>query len=276
ALRTVPVHNLMRLSSVTLTQKFFFCGGYAARMRGGYGGTGRQPLHKNIHSPTVHQLFLLLLAYLVQYSKLPERMFAAALHTARACCHQVLPRDNWGPPTAKSHGIQANKKSSGPTTPSLIAIFSSLFGPSTWFPAFALPFPDSGSPQRFPDTHAEMHFTDVSLLCTPITQSVSPRVALPPVPKHGQIPENDESLSAEVAVSSQNTAPPPNLCMLRPESVQPALQRETRTKPLALCGSEEKPGKPWEHRLSGQILALANENMHFMKMPGRAHFLLIL
>lgn len=30
----------------------------------------------------------------------------------------------------------------------------------------------------FPDTHAELHFTDVSLLCTPITQSVSPRGGL--------------------------------------------------------------------------------------------------
>lgn len=30
----------------------------------------------------------------------------------------------------------------------------------------------------FPDTHAETHFTDVSLLCTPIAQSVSPRGGL--------------------------------------------------------------------------------------------------
>lgn len=43
----------------------------------------RQPLHKNIHSPTVHQLFFLLLAYLVLHSKMPERMFAAVLHAAR-------------------------------------------------------------------------------------------------------------------------------------------------------------------------------------------------
>lgn len=34
------------------------------------------------------------------------------------------------------------------------------------------------------------------------------QVALPPVPKQGQIPENDESLSAEVAGSPQNTMPP--------------------------------------------------------------------
>lgn len=36
----------------------------------------------------------------------------------------------------------------------------------------------SGFVYSFPDTHAELHFTDVSLLCTPITQSVSPRGGL--------------------------------------------------------------------------------------------------
>lgn len=51
----------------------------------------RQPLHKNIHSPTVHQLFFLSLAYLVPHSKMPKRVFAAALRAAcRACCHWVL------------------------------------------------------------------------------------------------------------------------------------------------------------------------------------------
>ncbi|KAF3819785.1 hypothetical protein GH733_015294, partial [Mirounga leonina] len=52
-----------------------------------------QPLHKNIYSPTVHQLFFLLLAYLVPHSKMPKRVFAAALRTAcQACCHRVLLR----------------------------------------------------------------------------------------------------------------------------------------------------------------------------------------
>lgn len=41
------------------------------------------------------------------------------------------------------------------------------------------------------------------------------QVALPPVPRQGQIPENYGSLSAEVAVSPQNTAPPPSLGMLQ-------------------------------------------------------------
>lgn len=41
--------------------------------------------------------------------------------------------------------------------------------------ALMMPF---GFVSGFPDTHAEMYFTDVSLLCTPITQSVSPRGGL--------------------------------------------------------------------------------------------------